>query len=175
VDKKDSPNSAKTGTNGENVHTSIDSSWDLPAFQADDEGSIPFTRSNLFNHLGHVSNSRFKSGLQAKLRLFTPFRSLGASCGGRAVDTAMPPPGFADGSSSALERFKVLDQPLGKDRSRNRQAPASQLSKHKIGARKITVVNLTCHQAAIAIDRRADLDLKRNRNAGVDQPSQEFE
>src|SRR5262245_17125289 len=37
---------------------------ELPgAFQADDEGSIPFTRSNLFKHLRHLIGSIPTSGL----------------------------------------------------------------------------------------------------------------
>src|SRR5258708_3651404 len=83
---------------------------------------------------------------------------------------------FGDGAlrSSVLERFKALCQPLGKDSGGDRQGPAVQLSKHEIGARKISVVDPTRHQPTVFIDHRADLDLERNRHASVEQPTQEF-
>ena len=51
VDKIILLNGIKTGTNREYVHFCIGIMAILVAFQADDEGSIPFTRSNVFNHL----------------------------------------------------------------------------------------------------------------------------
>jgi hypothetical protein len=51
VDKIIFPNRIKTGTNREFIHCRIDSIRPLGAFQADDEGSIPFTPSNHFKHL----------------------------------------------------------------------------------------------------------------------------
>jgi hypothetical protein len=41
--------------NGAFVHQMLECSMKSTAFQADDEGSIPFTRSNVFNRLRHVT------------------------------------------------------------------------------------------------------------------------
>jgi hypothetical protein len=48
-------NDVKGDTKGELVHQGIEVIVVLVAFQADDEGSIPFTRSNVFNRLRHFS------------------------------------------------------------------------------------------------------------------------
>ena len=45
-------NDVKGDTKGELVHQGIEAIVVLVAFQADDEGSIPFTRSNVFKRLG---------------------------------------------------------------------------------------------------------------------------
>jgi hypothetical protein len=53
-DKRKFLNGTKRGTKREDVGMAIENIGRAEAFQADDEGSIPFTRSNLFNDLAHV-------------------------------------------------------------------------------------------------------------------------
>ena len=63
-------------------------------FQADDEGSIPFTRSKSFQLLRHVSKFLtfgFRLGLGAKFRLLASFRSFHVSSGARNLAGALPP------------------------------------------------------------------------------------
>jgi len=54
VDKGNSIKGVKTGTKRKLIHWRIDLARRSEAFQADDEGSIPFTRSNVFNDLSMV-------------------------------------------------------------------------------------------------------------------------
>jgi hypothetical protein len=55
VDKVDFLNDIKGGTKAEHVHQGLETTRYFVAFQADDEGSIPFTRSNDFNGLTHAT------------------------------------------------------------------------------------------------------------------------
>jgi hypothetical protein len=73
VDKRELPRQVSTGTKGEFVHRRIELRYVLEAFQADDEGSIPFTRSNLtfivrFVSLGLRALSAAIEGTQAPIR-----------------------------------------------------------------------------------------------------------
>src|SRR5215831_13642066 len=76
VDNANSHNSINTGTKRELVHPRIDLVGKLAAFQADDEGSIPFIRSNVFKHLHHGHSDILTSGLLLILTIvrcsFTP-------------------------------------------------------------------------------------------------------